>query len=70
MAHIATNQTFVAPAPSLLSRLGNFFVAYTETRSRRDEVEALEALSDAELAERGLTRDRIVRHVFADLLYV
>ncbi|MCB1336071.1 MAG: DUF1127 domain-containing protein [Maritimibacter sp.] len=71
MAHIAI-QTGVA-RPSLraaLTRIAALFVAYTEARSRYPQVQALQALSDDQLAERGLTRDDIVRHVFADLYYL
>jgi hypothetical protein len=40
-----------------------------EARSRSDRVAALMARSDADLAAMGLTRDRIVLHVFRDKLY-
>ncbi|QFQ86380.1 hypothetical protein F8A10_02390 [Paracoccus kondratievae] len=43
--------------------------AYIEKHSRRAEIEALEAKSDAELARMGLTRDRIVHHVFSDRIW-
>lgn len=36
--------------------------------SRRDQIDALNAKSDAELAAMGLTRDRIVQHVFRDVI--
>ena len=39
-----------------------------ETRMRR--MRKLEALSDAELAKRGIARDRITHHVFRDIYYV
>jgi hypothetical protein len=35
-------------------------------QARFDRVQRLQALSDAELARRGLKREDIVRHVFAD----
>lgn len=38
--------------------------------SRRDHIEFLNAKSDAELAAMGLTRDRIVQHVFRDVIGV
>ena len=37
---------------------------------RYDEVLRLQAKSDAELAEMGLTRDKIGVHVFRDMIYV
>ncbi|MET4100659.1 uncharacterized protein YjiS (DUF1127 family) [Roseovarius sp. MBR-78] len=38
-------------------------------RSRRAQIEALEAKSDAELAQLGIARDQIAYHVFKDLFY-
>lgn len=74
MAHLSTN----APLSSALrARLDTFFAglgqgfnAYVESRSRINEINALNEKSDEELAEMGLTRDDIPRHVFRDLLYV
>jgi hypothetical protein len=40
---------------------------YHEGNRRIDEVRRLQALSDAELAERGIARDRIAHFVFRDL---
>ena len=72
MAHTITQF-----APETRSRIDAFFNrfgqgvnAYVEARSRRHQIEALEAKSDAELARMGLTRDRIVAHVFRDILWV
>lgn len=60
-------------APSLRNRIGGVFRrigaafgAAMEAQSRRAQVERLEALTDAQLAEIGLKRDEILRHVFAD----
>lgn len=44
--------------------LGQGFNAYLEARTRRDQIERLQMLSDAQLAEMGISRDRIVHHVF------
>ena len=38
--------------------------------SRMDQIKKLNALSDTELAEMGLTRDRITHYVFRDMFYV
>lgn len=46
--------------------LGQGFNAYLEARSRSEEIERLNALSDAQLARMGLTRNEIVYHVFRD----
>ncbi|MCB1358656.1 MAG: DUF1127 domain-containing protein [Maritimibacter sp.] len=70
MTTTTTTATFDGPRPSLLSRIGAFFADITEAHSRSDQVMKLQALSDDELAARGLTRDEIVRHVFADKLYL
>ncbi|MCR9147810.1 MAG: hypothetical protein NXH74_11495 [Rhodobacteraceae bacterium] len=37
--------------------------------SRRDLVERLESKSDAELAELGIRREDITKHIFRDLFY-
>ena len=57
-----------AQADRLFARLGQGFNAYLELRGRSAEIGALNRLSDAELAAMGLTRDRIVAHVFRDRL--
>lgn len=54
----------------VLSAIGHMFVAIGESNPRLKRVEALQRLSDAELAEKGLRREDIVRHVFQDLFYV
>lgn len=50
---------------SIMERLES----YAHVRSRRDQIDALEALSDAELAKMGITREEIVHHVFRDLYF-
>ncbi|MGR1580411.1 hypothetical protein ACSSNL_02990 [Thalassobius sp. S69A] len=73
-----------APAPSiefvkggLRERVDAFFAsigqginAYVQYRSRADQINALEAKSDTELAKLGLKRDDIPRYVFRDMFYV
>ncbi|ABL68714.1 MULTISPECIES: hypothetical protein [Paracoccus] len=72
MATIATNR-FSPRLPDLFAavrkRLSRGAAAYITKHSRRAEIEALEAKSDAELARMGLTRDRIVHYVFADRIW-
>ncbi|PTX48272.1 hypothetical protein IQ03_03147 [Gemmobacter caeni] len=53
----------------VLASIGAALTRYGRIRSRADRVEQLQALSDAELAKLGLTRDRIVQHVFRDQFY-
>lgn len=50
--------------------IGNGLIAMGEANDRSRKVQALMAMSDAELAERGLTRDKIVQHVFSDVYYI
>lgn len=64
-------------SPELHARLDAFFAemgqgmnAYVVAESRRAELGGLDSKSDAELAEMGLKRSEIVRHVFRDLLQV
>ncbi|MEM9437134.1 MAG: DUF1127 domain-containing protein [Pseudomonadota bacterium] len=55
---------------SALANLGmvvtDAVVAMGRARARCDEIEALMALSDEDLAAKGLKREEIVRHVFRD----
>lgn len=48
--------------------LGNGLCCLAEARSRRDRIERLQALSDAQLRVLGLRRDQVVAHVFRDRL--
>jgi uncharacterized protein YjiS (DUF1127 family) len=57
-----------AQADRFFARMGQGFNGYVERLSRRSEVERLDAMSDAELAKLGITRDRIVAYVFRDKL--
>ncbi|MDE4133159.1 hypothetical protein PXK00_08550 [Phaeobacter sp. QD34_3] len=50
--------------------IGNGLIAMGEANDRSRKVRTLMALSDAELAERGLKRDEIVQHVFSDVYYI
>lgn len=71
MAYISVptlGTTIREQADRLFTRLGQGFNAYLELRSRRDQIERLMEMTDAELAARGLTRDGIVQHVFRDKL--
>ncbi|WP_121630220.1 DUF1127 domain-containing protein [Tropicibacter alexandrii] len=71
MAHI---QTAAAPHGNFFANLYDGFIRamvnIAESNSRVKRVEALQALSDAELAARGLKRDDIVKHVFGDVMYL
>ena len=59
-------KALVAP----LAAIGNFLIGVGESNARVRKLEHLHSLSDEQLAEKGLTREEIVRHVFAGQLYV
>ena len=67
------------PAPPLplaarldafFARLGQGMNSYLESHARLGQIEALEAMSDAELARIGLRRDRILPYVFRDMFWI
>ena len=72
MANITTNISS-APQRGLWARfiggLERGINAQARVQSRRDQIEALEAKSDAELDRMGIRRDQIAYHVFKDLFY-
>ncbi|NRB03287.1 MAG: DUF1127 domain-containing protein [Rhodobacteraceae bacterium] len=72
MASITTNTDFVRPSPikRALSSILNGLISISANTSRVREMEALMALSDAQLAERGLKREEIARYVFRDTYFV
>jgi len=43
--------------------------AYARRRGRMDQIEALQSLSDAQLAAKGIRREQIVHYVFRDLYW-
>lgn len=52
------------------ARFGRILAIASENDARLHEVARLRSLSDAELAEMGLSRDTIVHHVYRDLFHV
>ena len=54
----------------VLGSILNFLVSISTAQSLVRRIEFLCALSDEELAERGLSRQDIVRHVYRDAYYV
>ncbi len=66
--HAATDHGIRARIDAFFASLGMGFNAYLERAGRIDEVRSLQAKSDAELKELGIERDRIVHHVFSDLM--
>lgn len=51
------------------ARLGRWMEDIAVANARVRQVERLNAMSDEQLAKRGLTRDQIVHHVFRDVMY-
>ncbi|WP_341365754.1 DUF1127 domain-containing protein [Yoonia sp. BS5-3] len=55
---------------TMMDKLGHFMDRLIIAQNRTETVEKLQALSDAELAEIGLSRDDIFRHVYRDIYYI
>lgn len=68
--HSDTRARLMARVDAFFASLGQGMNAYMHRKSRMDEIEALNAKSDAELAEIGITRDDIPRYVFRDTFYI
>lgn len=58
------------PLMTAFAAVGNWLISIAESSDRARRVEQLNSLTDAQLAELGLKRQDIVRHVFRDLYYV
>ncbi|MBF9058213.1 DUF1127 domain-containing protein [Rhodobacterales bacterium HKCCSP123] len=56
-----------APVTGFFAALARAVAFSSGAQARYDRVHRLQALSDAELARRGIARDDIVRHVFAEV---
>ncbi len=74
---MTANSNTARAARPLLAGLGDAIAGFIEAIARSshaarcaEEAERLFALSDAELARRGLTRDRIIQHAFRAYLSV
>lgn len=71
MANVTTNIHAVgAPTAGFFETIFNALVRMAESSSRNKEVEALQRLSDEQLAAKNIRRDDIVRHVFRDVMYL
>lgn len=67
---IPAQRSFRESVSAFLTAVGTGYAAYCDRHSRRDQIDALHALSDAELAAKGIKRDEIARYVFRDLFYI
>ncbi len=75
MAYAATNSsTYAAPREGALTRffraLARALDAQQSMEARRAQILRLNRMTDAELAQKGIKREDIARHVFSDLFYV
>ena len=52
------------------ARVVAFFERLSDAQNRTTTVEALQKLSDRELADIGIARQDIVRHVYRDIYYL
>lgn len=70
MAHVSTQPHAGFSILRPFVAFGHGFLAWMEriavANSRIDEIRHLQAMSDEELAKRGIDREQIVYHVFAD----
>ncbi len=70
MAHITTHShagfSILRPFVAFGHGVVNWMERIAVANSRIDQIQSLQALSDEELAKRGIERDKIVYHVFAD----
>lgn len=60
----------LAAVRGYLASVGRALMISSSYNARAQKVQALQAKSDAELAEMNIKRDEIVHHVFRDLYYV
>ncbi len=74
MAHSATQTNSRFSLPGLIASIGSSIysalISLAQAQSRVRQVEFLQSLSDEELKNRGLTRERIVHRVFADSIWL
>lgn len=59
--------------PSLgafFARVGEALYNGSNMSARARQIEALQSMTDAQLAEKGIKRDEIVHHVFRDIYYI
>lgn len=63
---VRAERTPLGAIGDILGGIWNALIRVGEANSRVQRIEALSALSDAELAARGLRREDIIRHVMSD----
>ena len=63
-----TGRSILAGIRTIPASIGRALIAMAAANPRLRRVEDLQALSDAQLAARGMRRENIVRVVFADVI--
>ena len=69
-AYVSADRTIFEVLGRALRAFGKAFSMQAGMQTRMNRISRLNAMSDAELAELGIQRDRIVHHVFRDIYYV
>ena len=70
MAHMNATPPHAGFFGTLLDRVLSAFARIGENNSRVREADRLRSLSDSQLADLGVKREDIARHVFRDMFYV
>ena len=55
---------------SVGAAISRYFVASMEAASRSTQIQALQSMSDRQLADIGLKREDIARHVYSDMFHL
>ena len=61
---------FLSAVRQFFSNVGVAMIAAAENSPRMKKISALQSMTDAELAERGIRREDIVRIVYQDVMYI
>jgi uncharacterized protein YjiS (DUF1127 family) len=69
-ATAARNKSFGKSVAQFFDALGQGLAAYMERHARMAEITRLNEMTDAQLAELGVKRDRIAHYVFRDRFYI
>jgi hypothetical protein len=65
----APRKGLFAGIAAVFGKIGNGLIRLAESNQRVQRVQRLMDMSDDQLAKRGLKREDIVRHVFADSMH-
>jgi uncharacterized protein YjiS (DUF1127 family) len=70
MARHNNSPAATAPFLAFFGAISSGVARLLDTQNRSGDVQRLQKLSDEELADIGLSRDTILRHVYRDIYYV